>query len=80
MSPDADVSRIVRDAQAGWQAWGADELTDLLQWLHRNPDEARQAGQRARELFERQFTRSVVTARYAEIVADLAPTEGPSLS
>jgi glycosyltransferase involved in cell wall biosynthesis len=71
MSQDADISQIVCGAQAGWHAWGANDLTDLLRRLLRNREEAHQAGQRARRVFEQRFRRSVVTGQYADVVSSL---------
>ena len=76
MAEEADVAQIVTGAGAGWQISGEEDLVGLLRRLRASPQEARLAGGRAREAFEKSFTRAAVTARYGAVVAALGGSAG----
>jgi len=79
--PHSELRDIVEKNGVGlWFELGdADGLAKGIRRLMANPAEAQQMGQRARELFERDYTRQVAGLRYADVfrLADPAAHHAP---
>jgi glycosyltransferase involved in cell wall biosynthesis len=80
--PSSELRDIVEKNGVGlWFELGdADGLAVGIRRLMANPDEAQEMGRRARELFEREYTRVVAGQRYAEVfrLADPSRRREPS--
>ena len=68
MAPNADVARLVRDADCGWSASGTADLERVLADIARSPKEVAERGRRGRALYERRFQRNHVVEEYARVL------------
>jgi glycosyltransferase involved in cell wall biosynthesis len=68
MAPNADVARLVIETKCGWNVSSSKELVNLIRQLLNNLEEVLYRGQRGREVYESQFQRVRVIARYREVL------------
>lgn len=69
MSPEADVAKLVIEANCGWNCTDAEELIVQIKTLVRYPDLLRRAAENARQIYERRFTRESIINEYHNVIA-----------
>lgn len=68
MAPEADVARLVTEAECGWNVATAEELARLIRYLLSEHDELIRRGMKARAIYEERFQRDHVLTRYASVI------------
>lgn len=68
MNPEADVAKIIRENNCGWNAQTPDELADLILNLLKNPTELKQKGNQARKTYLNRFRREKIIKQYAQLL------------
>jgi len=68
MAPEADIARLVNEEECGWNVTTGQELADLVRQLLSNPQEILYRGERAREVYEKQFQRERIIDEYAKVL------------
>ena len=71
MAQAADVAALVQRTGAGWWAPDADALEAVFRRVADDATAVEAAGEAARRLYEREFSREVVTGRYVALVREL---------
>ena len=68
MNPEADVAKIIRENNCGWNVQTSDELAELILDLLKNPIELKQKGKQARKTYLNQFRRDKLIKQYAQLL------------
>lgn len=78
IDPASDIAELIRREGCGLVAPPGDAgaVERHVRWLHSHPAERRAMGQRGRRAAEERYARTVVTARYRELVRRFEQTAG----
>ena len=68
MNPEADVAKIIRENNCGWNVQTSDELAELILDLLKDPIELKQKGKQARKTYLNQFRRDKLIKQYAQLL------------
>ena len=68
MNPEADVAKIIRENNCGWNVQTSDELAELILNLLKDPIELKQKGKQARKTYLNQFRRDKLIKQYAQLL------------
>jgi len=68
MSPEAEVARLVAEAECGWNVTTGQELADLIRKLINDRQEILYRGQKARKVYEERFRRELIIGEYAKVL------------
>jgi len=67
MAPEADVARLVREAECGWCVTSSAQLVGLIKRLLQSREELAYRGKRAMEVYEQRFQRDRLIEAYARV-------------
>ncbi len=68
MAPEAEIARLLVEAECGWNVTDGVALARLLRWLVQNPDELVRRALNARRVYEERFRRENAIRAYAELL------------